>query len=61
MSDDDITSITFRLPSRLREKIQNQAAAEERSESAFLRYHLGEFFRMADEETRIEETQEADA
>ena len=58
MSDDEITTITFRLPSTLREKIQNQAAAEERSESGFLRFHLGEFFRMSEDETRIDETTE---
>lgn len=40
MSDDEITSLTIRLPAELREKIRRQAKAEERSESQFVRYHL---------------------
>ena len=55
MSDDDIATITFRLPAPLREKIKIQAAAEERSESGFIRFHIGEIFRMTEEETSVEE------
>jgi len=42
MSEDELATITFRLPAKLREKIKTQAAAEERSESGFIRYHIGE-------------------
>jgi len=59
MSADDIATISFRLPTKLREKIKTQAIAEERTESGFLRYHLGEFFKMAESETSIEEEGEA--
>lgn len=55
MSDDDLATITFRLPASLREKIKTQAAAEERSESGFIRYHIGQIFRMTEEETEIED------
>ena len=55
MSADEIATITFRLPATLREKIKTQAIAEERTESGFLRFHLGEFFKMAESETAIEE------
>lgn len=55
MSDNELATITFRLPADLREKIKAQAAAEERSESGFIRFHIGEIFKMTEEETRIEE------
>jgi Arc/MetJ-type ribon-helix-helix transcriptional regulator len=47
MSDDEITSLTIRLPAELREKIRRQAKAEERSESQFVRYHLSQFLQEA--------------
>jgi len=37
---DDVSTITFRLPATLREKIKEQAKAEERSEGGFIRFHL---------------------
>lgn len=40
MSDEEITSLTLRLPKELRERIKKQAAKEERSESQFVRFHL---------------------
>jgi hypothetical protein len=54
MSDNDLATITFRLPASLREKIKSQAAAEERSESGFIRFHIGEIFKMSEEETEVE-------
>jgi len=54
MSDDDLATITFRLPAALREKIKTQAAAEERSESGFIRFHIGEIFKMTEDETQVE-------
>ena len=50
-----ITKISFGLPTELRDRIKAQAAIEERSESGFLRYHLGKLFEMSDEETKIDE------
>lgn len=55
MSDDELATITFRLPATLREKIKTQAAAEERSESGFIRFHIGEIFKMTEAETQVEE------
>jgi Arc/MetJ-type ribon-helix-helix transcriptional regulator len=60
MSDDELATITFRLPATLREKIKTQAAAEERSESGFIRFHIGELFRMSEEETAISPEQEGE-
>lgn len=54
MSDDDIATITFRLPASLREKIKTQAAAEERTESGFIRFHIGEIFKMSEAETAVD-------
>ncbi len=48
MSDDEITSLTIRLPAELREKIRRQAKAEERSESQFVRYHLSQLLQESD-------------
>lgn len=54
MSDEELATITFRLPAKLREKIKTQATAEERSESGFIRFHIGEIFKMSEEETQVE-------
>jgi hypothetical protein len=54
MSDEELATITFRLPAALREKIKIQAAAEERSESGFIRFHIGEIFKMTEAETNVE-------
>lgn len=51
----ELSAISFKLPTTLREKIKAQAAAEERTESGFLRFHLGKLFQMTDEETNIED------
>lgn len=48
---DELTTITFRLPTSLREKIKEQANAEERSEGAFIRFHLGRMFAMTETDT----------
>jgi Arc/MetJ-type ribon-helix-helix transcriptional regulator len=37
----EMSVMTFKLPQSLREKMKERARAEERSESGFLRYHLG--------------------
>ena len=42
MSDDDKTTVSLRLPKPLREKIKERASGEERSESAFIRFHLSQ-------------------
>jgi len=55
MSEDDLATITFRLPAALREKIKAQAIAEERSESGFIRFHIGEIFKLTEEETTVED------
>lgn len=55
---DDVSTITFRLPTVLREKIKEQAKIEERSEGAFIRFHLGKFLAMADEETEVSDGDE---
>ena len=54
-----ITKISFGLPTELRERIRAQAALEERSESGFLRFHLGQLFAMSDEETTLDEEGDA--
>ena len=48
---DDVSTITFRLPASLREKIKEQAKNEERSEGAFIRFHLAQMLAVADEST----------
>ena len=55
---EQLTAITFKLPESLREKIKTQAADEERSESGFLRFHLGRLFAMSEAETEIEEVED---
>ena len=47
MSDDELTSLTLRLPTRLRERIENQARAEERTASQFVRFHLDQILAAA--------------
>jgi len=37
---DEITSLTLRLPQELRDRLKARAAAEERTESQFVRFHL---------------------
>ena len=54
-----LTTITFRLPESLRDKIKSQATDEERSESGFLRFHLGRLFAMSEAETEIDELEDA--
>ena len=54
MSDEELATITFRLPAALREKIETQAAAEERSVSGFVRYHLGALVGVSEEEAKTE-------
>jgi Arc/MetJ-type ribon-helix-helix transcriptional regulator len=56
---DDVSTITFRLPASLREKIKEQAKAEERSEGAFIRYHLAQLLAVADEDTGDEDSEPA--
>ena len=53
---DDVSTITFRLPASLREKIKDQAKSEERSEGAFIRYHLAQLLAVADGDTEDEES-----
>ena len=55
MSDQAFTTLSLRLPVILREKIQTQAANEERTESGFVRYHIGKVVNATEEETTIEE------
>lgn len=50
MSDDEITSLTIRLPGDLRDKIRRQAKAEERTESQFVRYYLTRLLQEAADE-----------
>jgi len=50
---DELTTITFRLPLSLREKIQERAAAEERSESAFIRFYIGKLLSMTEAECEL--------
>jgi len=56
---EQLTTITFRLPESLRDKIKSQATDEERSESGFLRFHLGRLFAMSEAETEIDELEDA--
>lgn len=58
---DDVTTITFRLPASLREKIKDQAKREERSEGAFIRFHIADLLSVADEEIDEESNPEATA
>ena len=55
MSEDAITIMTFRLPASLREKIKTQAGLEDRSESAFVRFHIGKVVSATDEECSLDE------
>lgn len=61
MNDEELAVITFRLPATLREKIKAQAKAEERSESGFIRYHIGKIFEMSEAESDVEESEEMTA
>jgi predicted DNA-binding protein len=40
MTDDEVTSITLRLPKSLRERLEAQAKREERTLSQCVRFHL---------------------
>ena len=55
-----LTAISFKLPVSLREKIQAQAAAEERSESGWLRYHLAKLVEATEAEALEVEIEPAD-
>lgn len=52
---DEMAQISFKLPAALREKIQEQARAEERTEAGFLRYHLARLFEASEQEARAAE------
>jgi hypothetical protein len=52
---DELSTITFRLPTSLREKIKTQASAEERSEGAFIRFHIGQMLAVSEDETEVNE------
>lgn len=52
---DELTAISFKLSVSLREKIQEAAKREERSESGYLRFHLGEIFKMSEAETSVDD------
>lgn len=47
MNDASLTSLTLRLPTTLRERLKKQAQKEERTESQFVRYHLGRLLDQA--------------
>lgn len=49
--DSETTQLSIRLPQDLRERIEKQAAAEERTPSQFIRFHLG---RILDQQTPTE-------
>jgi Arc/MetJ-type ribon-helix-helix transcriptional regulator len=53
MSDAELTSLTLRLPQYLRDRIKQQAAAEERTESQFVRFHLSNLLGDPDADSRI--------
>jgi hypothetical protein len=55
-----LTAISFKLPVSLREKIQAAAAAEERSESGYLRYHLAKLVEATEAEALAAEIESAD-
>jgi len=38
--NDELTSLTLRLPTTLRERIETQAKREDRTASQFVRFHL---------------------
>lgn len=50
----EISAITFRLPAALREKIKEQAKAEERSEGGFIRFHLARVLSVESDGTDAE-------
>ena len=54
------TAISFKLPVSLREKIQSHAAAEERSESGWLRYHLAKLVEATEAEALEAEKEEVE-
>jgi len=51
--------IAFRLPTSLREKIRRHAALEERSEGAFIRFHIGRMLLASQEETEVDDDDDA--
>lgn len=50
--DSDTTQLSLRIPRDLRERLEQQAAAEERTASQFIRYHLAEILKEAETEKR---------
>jgi Arc/MetJ-type ribon-helix-helix transcriptional regulator len=60
MTEDEITSLTIRLPKELRARIKRRAKAEERSESQFVRFHLAELL-GADGEDEVADASEQEA
>lgn len=55
MSDEALSAITFRLPTTLREKIKSAAIDEGRTESGYIRFHLGQMLSMSEAETEVDE------
>ena len=52
MTASETTSITLRLPASLRQRIKKAAAAEERTESQFVRFHLSKVLAGEKSKTR---------
>lgn len=50
----EVTTITFRLPVTLRDSIKRAADTEGRTESSWLRFHLGQLVAMTEAETEVE-------
>ena len=47
MDSTELTSLTLRLPVHLRERLEKQAAGEERTLSQFIRFHLAHLLEAA--------------
>jgi predicted DNA-binding ribbon-helix-helix protein len=49
-NETDFVALNFRVPVTLRAKLEEQAKAEERTLSSFLRYHIGRLLHASEEE-----------
>jgi predicted DNA-binding ribbon-helix-helix protein len=49
-NETEFVALSFRVPATLRAKLEEQAKAEERTLSSFLRFHIGRLLDASEEE-----------
>jgi predicted transcriptional regulator len=52
MPDAESTTLTIRMPAKMRRRLRQIAAKQERTESAFVRFHLSQLLEKSDAKPR---------